>query len=114
MLYSGQHPVLLSTQNKEGMALSREEVLHVARLARVGVSEEDVSKFQQQLSQILDHFDTLSHIDTAELPPTTHTLALESVISPDQPRTSLRQEDVLQNAPSSQDGYLRVRAVLEE
>ncbi len=96
------------------MALSREEVLHVARLARIGLSEEDVSKFQQHLSQILDHFDALRRIDTDEVPPTTHTLALEGVVSPDQPKTSLQQEEVLQNAPNSQDGYLRVRAVLED
>lgn len=96
------------------MALTRDEVLHVARLARIGLSEEDVTKFQQQLSQILDHFDALSQIETEGVPPTTHTLALESVISPDQPRASLQQQEVLANAPSSQDGYLRVRAVLED
>ena len=96
------------------MALTRDEVLHVARLARVALSEEDVTKFQEQLSQILDHFDTLSSIDTEAVPPTTHTLALESVTSPDQPKASLEQDEVLDNAPSSQDGYLRVRAVLEE
>jgi aspartyl-tRNA(Asn)/glutamyl-tRNA(Gln) amidotransferase subunit C len=96
------------------MALTRDEVLHVARLARVGLTEEDVTRFQQQLSQILDHFEVLKAIDTEDVPPTTHTLALEGVMVPDQVQGSLTQEEVLANAPLEQDGYLRVRAVLEE
>ena len=96
------------------MALTPEEVLHVARLARVGLTEADVLKFQQQLSQILDHFDVLRRIDTDDVPPTTHTLPLESVMSSDEPRPSLKQAEVLANAPVAQDGHLRVRAVLDE
>jgi aspartyl-tRNA(Asn)/glutamyl-tRNA(Gln) amidotransferase subunit C len=96
------------------MALTRDEVLHVARLARVGVTDADVAKFQQQLSQILDHFEALREIDTAGVPPTTHTLPLQNVDAPDEPRPSLPQETVLANAPLAQDGHLRVRAVLEE
>ena len=96
------------------MPLSRDEVLHVARLARVGLSEADVAKFQQQLSQILDHFEVLKRIDTEDVPPTTHTLPLESMMAPDEPRPSLGRDDVLANAPLEHEGYLRVRAVLEE
>lgn len=96
------------------MGLSREEVLHVARLARVGVSDEDVARLQQQLSSILEHFEVLRQIDTEDVPPTTHTLALQSVVAPDQPSPCLTQDEVLANAPLAQDGYLRVRAVLED
>jgi aspartyl-tRNA(Asn)/glutamyl-tRNA(Gln) amidotransferase subunit C len=96
------------------MALTQDEVLHVARLARVGLTEADVTKFQQQLSQILDHFEVLRRIPTDDVPPTTHTLPLEGVMAPDEPRPSLSQEAVLANAPEEQDGYLRVRPVLEE
>jgi aspartyl-tRNA(Asn)/glutamyl-tRNA(Gln) amidotransferase subunit C len=96
------------------MAISREEVLHVARLARIGVTEEDVEKFRQQLSTIIEHFDVLRQLDTTDVEPTTHTLALQSIMQDDKPRDSLEQEDVLQNAPLQQDGYLRVRAVLDE
>ena len=96
------------------MALTREEVLHVARLARVGLTEADVTKFQHQLSQILEHFDLLSRIDTEGVPPTTHTLPLESIMATDEPRPSLTQDEVLANAPLQHDRYLRVRAVLEE
>ena len=96
------------------MALTREEVLHVARLARVGVTDADVEKFQQQLSTIIENFDILSQIDTTDIPPTTHTLPLENVMGDDEPIDSLSQADVLLNAPKQQEGYLRVRAVLEE
>ena len=96
------------------MALTRDEVLHVARLARVALTDDDVTKFQGQLSQILDHFDALKAIPTDDVPPTTHTLPLVSVMSPDEPRPSLAQDQALANAPAKQDGYLRVRAVLEE
>lgn len=96
------------------MALTREEVLHVAKLARVGVTDDDVAKFQSQLSDILDHFTALSEIDTTDVPPTTQSLPVVNVMGQDEPRSSLPQEEVLQNAPIQQEGYLRVRAVLEE
>lgn len=96
------------------MSLSRDEVLHVAKLARVGLTEEDVTRFQQQLSQILDHFSVLNAQDTTGVPPTTHTLPLHSIMAADEPRPSLTQDQVLANAPTAQDGHLRVRAVLEE
>jgi aspartyl-tRNA(Asn)/glutamyl-tRNA(Gln) amidotransferase subunit C len=96
------------------MALTREEVLHVARLARVGLTDADVEKFQQQLSDILDHFELLKQIPTDGVPPTMHTLQLEGVIRADVSSPSLPQADVLANAPNEYDGYLRVRAVLDE
>jgi aspartyl-tRNA(Asn)/glutamyl-tRNA(Gln) amidotransferase subunit C len=96
------------------VGLSREEVLHVARLARVGITDDDVSRLQQQLSSILEHFEVLRQIETDEVPPTTHTLALQNVLAFDQPQESLAQDEVLANAPLQQNGYLRVRAVLEE
>jgi aspartyl-tRNA(Asn)/glutamyl-tRNA(Gln) amidotransferase subunit C len=96
------------------MALTREEVLHVARLARIAVTDADVEKFQQQLSTIIDHFDVLRRIDTTDVPPTTHTLPLENVMDDDVPVDSLTPDEVLANAPQQQDQYLRVRAVLEE
>jgi aspartyl-tRNA(Asn)/glutamyl-tRNA(Gln) amidotransferase subunit C len=96
------------------MAISREEVLHVARLARIGLTDADVEKFQQQLSSIIAHFDVLRSIDTSGVEPTTHTLALVGVMGEDEPRASLTPEEVLANAPLAHDGYLRVRAVLDE
>lgn len=96
------------------MSLTRDEVLHIARLARVGLSEEDVARFQEQLSEILDHFEALRELDTEDVPPTAYPLALESVMRPDEVRPSLSQEDVLANAPLAEEGAFRVQAVLEE
>ena len=95
------------------MGLSREEVLHIARLARIGLSEEDVAKFQEQLSEILDHFQVLQQLDTEDVPPTSHPLALESVMREDEVAPSLAKEDVLANAPVVEGDAFRVRAVLE-
>ena len=96
------------------MSLSREEVLHIAQLARVGLSEEDVAKFQEQLSEILDHFEALKALDTEGVEPTSHPLSLESVMRPDEVRPSLPREEVLANAPLADADAFRVRAVLEE
>lgn len=96
------------------MPIRREEVLHIARLARVGLSEEDVAKFQEHLSQILDYFQILRRVDTEGVPPTTHTLPLQNVLRPDQVTPSLPREEILRNAPREEDGCFRVRAVLEE
>jgi aspartyl-tRNA(Asn)/glutamyl-tRNA(Gln) amidotransferase subunit C len=95
------------------LGLTREQVLHIARLARVGLGEEDVVKFQEQLSEILDHFDVLRQVDTGSVPPTSHTLDLENVGSPDSSRDSFPQEEILANAPIREEGFFRVRAVLE-
>ena len=95
------------------MALTREEVLHIAHLARVALSDEDVAKFQEQLSEILEHFETLKALDTEGVEPTSHPLPLESVMRADEVRPSLSREDVLANAPLAEDGLFRVRAVLE-
>ncbi len=95
------------------MSLTREEVLHIAQLAHLGLSEDDVPKFQEQLSEILDHFEALRALDTEGVPPTSHPLPLESVMREDEVTPSLPVEDVLANAPNAEDGLFRVRAVLE-
>lgn len=95
------------------MSLTRDEVLHIARLARIGLSESDVAKFQEQLSEILDHFEALQRLDTEGVPPTSHPLPLESIMRSDQAAPSLTQEEVLANAPLAEEGAFRVRAVLE-
>ena len=96
------------------MGLTREEVLHIARLARVGLSDDEVAKFQEQLSEILAHFETLRELDTEDVPPTSHPLPLESVMRADEVGPSLPRDELLANAPLVEDGALRVRAVLEE
>ncbi len=95
------------------MSLTPEEVTHIARLARVGLSQDDVSRFQDQLSQILDYFQRLQEADTENIPPTAHTLAMHNIMRDDEPRPSFDKEDILANAPQREGDHFRVRAVLE-
>ncbi len=95
------------------MPLTPEEVRDIARLARVGLSDDEVSRLQSQLSQILDYFQRLQEVDTESVPPTAHTLAMHNVMREDDPRPSIDKEDVLANAPRREEDLFRVRAVLE-
>ena len=95
------------------MALTREEVEHVAQLAHVGMSEQDIERFRVQLSEIVDYFDVLKRIDTEGVPPTSQALPLANVTRTDQPHPSLTQDQALANAPLRVDGFFRVRKVLE-
>ncbi len=95
------------------MKLSREEVLHIARLARLGVTDEDVSRLQEQLSNILDNFEILANVDTDNVPPTAQSIALQNVMRPDDIKPSLAPEDVLANAPRRDGDFFQVNAVLE-
>ena len=95
------------------MSLTREEVLHIARLARLGLSDDELTRLQGQLSQILDQFAALRAIDTDDVPPTAYTLALENVTREDAPRPSLPVDVALANAPQREGNFIRVRRVLE-
>jgi aspartyl-tRNA(Asn)/glutamyl-tRNA(Gln) amidotransferase subunit C len=95
------------------MKLTREEVLHIARLARLGLTEEDVDKFREQLSNILENFEILQQVDTTDVPPTAQALALQNVMRDDEVTPSLAPEDILANAPRREGDCFKVRAVLE-
>jgi aspartyl-tRNA(Asn)/glutamyl-tRNA(Gln) amidotransferase subunit C len=96
------------------MKLTRDEVLHIARLARLGVDDTDVEKFQEQLSDILENFEVLEQVDTADIPPTAQSIPLENVTRDDKIEPSYPPEEVLANAPHREGDHFRVRAVLEE
>ncbi len=95
------------------MKLSREEVKHIALLARLGVDEADLEKFSEQLSNILENFEILQRVDTTGVPPTSHPVALNNVIRDDNVAPSFAPGEILANAPQEEDGCFRVRAVLE-
>ncbi len=95
------------------MKLSREEVQHIARLARLGLSEAEVEKFRIQLSDILENFEILKQVDTTDLPPTTQSIALQNVFRPDEAKPSSPVHDILANAPQREGDYFKIRAVLE-
>lgn len=96
------------------MPIDRDTVLHIARLARVALTDEEIATYTEQLSEILNHFDVLTTVDTEGVEPTAHTLQMQNVLADDVSRPSMSQEDVLEMAPATEDGYLRVRAVLEQ
>ena len=95
------------------MKISRDEVLHIARLAKVGLTEGEVEKLSEQLSNILENFEALQQVDTENVPPTAQPNTLKNVLKEDKARPSLPQEDVLANAPRREGEFFRVRAVLE-
>jgi len=95
------------------MKLSREEVLHIARLARLGLNEAEVDRFREQLSDILENFEILQQVDTSNVPPTAQSITLQSVMRNDEVTPSLPSDEILANAPRREGDFFRVRAVLE-
>ena len=96
------------------MKISREEVLHIALLARLGLTEAEVDRLSEQLSNILENFEILKQVDTSNIPPTAQSIALQNVVSDDEIAPSLPLNDVLANAPQKDGDFFKVRAVLEE
>ncbi len=96
------------------MEISKEQVEHVARLARLEVSEDEKATFARQLSGILTHIDQLKELDTAGVEPTATVLPTDSVFRGDEVRPSLTQERALANAPDQADGFFRVPKILED
>ncbi len=96
------------------MKLSRDEVLHIARLARLGLDEAEVTRLSEQLSNLLEHFEVLQKVDTDGVAPTAQSITLQNVTRSDDVSASLSSEEVLANAPRREADYLRSRAVLGE
>ncbi len=95
------------------MKLSREEVLHIARLARLGLTETEVDKLRKQLSNILENFEVLQEVDTSDVQPTALSIAIQNVVRDDETTPSLPPSQILANAPRREGEYFRVRIVLE-
>ena len=90
------------------MSISREQVLHVARLARLDLSDDEVERLTAELAAILDAVSKVSELDLAEVPPTSHPLALVNAWAEDVPRDSLALDDVFANAPAREGDSFRV------
>ena len=84
--------------------IDRDEVLHVARLARLALSEEEVERMARELSAVLDHIERISELDLEGVPPTTHVIDVAGVLREDEPRPCLPREVVLEQAPAVEDG----------
>jgi aspartyl-tRNA(Asn)/glutamyl-tRNA(Gln) amidotransferase subunit C len=94
--------------------LSKDEVRHVAMLARIGLEPGDEEFYAEQLSGILAHIDRLQQLDTAAIPPTAQVVELANRLREDEPRPGLGQADALANAPAAVDGFFRVPSIQEE
>jgi aspartyl-tRNA(Asn)/glutamyl-tRNA(Gln) amidotransferase subunit C len=95
------------------MRLSTEEVRHIALLARVGMTDDEVELMRDQLSNILGHFDSLQELDTDGVDPTGHAADVETVMREDRVAESIDRDDALSNVPRREGDFVRVRAVLE-
>jgi aspartyl-tRNA(Asn)/glutamyl-tRNA(Gln) amidotransferase subunit C len=95
------------------MKLSREEVVHIAALARMGMSEADIEKARAQLSNILENFEILKEVDTTNVPPTAQSINLQNVMRDDIAAPSLPAEDIMANAPDREEDLFKLRAVLD-
>ena len=96
------------------MQLTTDEVRHVAELAKLALTEEEIVQYTQQLSAILDYATLLQAVDTSGVPPTPYILPLTNVMREDEAAPCLSNAVALANAPDSDQGFFRVRAVFEE
>ena len=93
--------------------LTDEQVQHVALLARLGLSDAERARLRDQLTTILEHIDQLRELDLAAIPPTAQVIPLEPVLRDDVVTPSLTVDQALANAPRAENGFIKVRAVLE-
>lgn len=96
------------------MSLTRKEVVHIARLARLDLSDSEIERYQLQLSSILEYADRLKSVDTSQIPPTSSVLPARSRFRDDSPADSLAVEQLLANAPRTDDDQFKVPPALEE
>ena len=89
------------------MAITREEVLHVARLARLELNDDEVARFQEQLSAILEAVSKVSELDLSDVPPTSHPLEIANAWAEDVPHVSLSLDETFANAPDREDDLFR-------
>jgi len=93
--------------------ISKDQVRHVAHLARLAVSEEEVDRMTKQLGNIIHYAELLNELDTTGVEPTTHVLDLKNVMRKDEPRKWITREDALKNALDHKDGQFKVPSILE-
>jgi len=88
--------------------IDREQVLHVAKLARLRLEDDELGRMSKELSGILEHVERIQQLHLKDVEPTSHVVELENVLRPDQPRPSWERERVLEPAPDPADGAFRV------
>jgi aspartyl-tRNA(Asn)/glutamyl-tRNA(Gln) amidotransferase subunit C len=96
------------------MSLDRSAVDHVARLARLDLTEEERERMQVELTNILEHAERIQALDMDDVPPTSHSLPLKNVMRPDVVKESLAPDAALANAPEAEDGRFKVPRIIED
>ncbi len=94
--------------------ISKEEVQHIAKLARLGLSKEEIRKFQKELSKILDYIEKLKEVDVKKIEPTNHSILVENVMREDQESAKRKAQSakLLELTPETKDGYLKTKSIL--
>uniref|UniRef100_A0A7C4AIH7 Aspartyl/glutamyl-tRNA(Asn/Gln) amidotransferase subunit C n=1 Tax=Thermodesulfovibrio aggregans TaxID=86166 RepID=A0A7C4AIH7_9BACT len=95
------------------MKISKEQVKHIAMLARIELNEDEIELYQEQLSKILDYVEKLNEIDTTEIEPTSHVINLSNVFREDRIKPWLSRDEALKNAPDATDKFFRVPKIIE-
>ncbi|GBD98993.1 glutamyl-tRNA(Gln) amidotransferase subunit C [bacterium BMS3Abin07] len=95
------------------MKIKKNEVIHIAELSRLKLSDEEVSRFQIQLSGILEYIEKLNEIDVLDIKPTSHVLQLDNVFRDDELKKSMTAEDALSNAPDRSGNFYRVPRIID-
>lgn len=97
---------------KKNSNLTEQEVKHVAKLARLSLTPEEVKKFQEQLSEVLAYIEVLKEVKTEKTEPTSQVTSLENVFRKDQSQTSLSQKEVLSGARETHQGFFKIKRIL--
>src|SRR3954452_21423615 len=105
---SEAQPVLCGTRTYDPNMIDREQVLHVAKLARLELTDEEIERMAGELSGILEHVDRISELDLDGVEPTSHVVAMENVLRPDEPRPSWSRDEMVERAPDPASGAFRV------
>jgi aspartyl-tRNA(Asn)/glutamyl-tRNA(Gln) amidotransferase subunit C len=93
--------------------ISKEEVQHIAKLARLGLTEKEVEKYQKELSLILDYFEKLKEVDVSGIEPTSHSIKVENVMRQDEAKGRGTGKKLMELAPDKKDDYLKVKSILK-
>ncbi len=95
------------------MKITKDEVEHVAKLARQAITAEETERYSQQLSNILTYIEKLKELDTSKVEPTSHVLPMKNIFREDEVRPSLPREEILKNAPDRTEEFFRVPKIIE-
>ena len=95
--------------------LSREEVQHIAKLARLGLTAKEIKKFQRELSLILDYFEKLKEVDVSKIEPTTHSILVKNIMRNDEPKSESieTRNKLIESAPDKKERFVKVKSILQ-